>query len=313
MTGVWPARAMSRSGFGLSQIRIALEAGLTPRFRRLASLTGYAIMAVTIAWALANKGLGADLTVWDRVGDEVRRGIDPYYVAPLNGLNLFYAPPWALALGAVSWLPVPVVALGIFALELACLRYVAGSWLRVGYLGLIPITGGELVAGSFNLVIAAALAATLRGDSRLATLGALAKLSPVLAIRDWRRAAWVLGICFVITLPVAGWWLDWARQLAYASTLHLGFEVPVVGRWAVALALIGLAPRSRRIGVLAAALAIPGLYSYSLVLLYPLLVPAPAEAEAPAPAAVAVEPAWTPLGRTVRRPVLLGLAILRFP
>ncbi len=229
-------------------------------------------MAFTIAWALANKGLGADLTVWDRVGDEVRRGISPYYPAAINVQNFFYAPPLALLFAGVSWLPMPVLAIGVFALELASLRYLAGSWLRVGYLGLIPITGGELAAGQFNLVIAAGLAATLRGDSRLAVVGALAKLSPVLAIRDWRRAGIVLAILALATLPVGGWWLDWGRQLQYGSTLELGYPVPIVARFALALGLISFAPRSRRTGVLAAAIAIPGLYSYSLVLLYPLVM-----------------------------------------
>jgi hypothetical protein len=273
-TRTWPARAISRPGFGLSKIRLAIDAGLTPRFKRLASATGYGILAFTIAWALANKGLGADLTVWDRVGDQVRQGISPYYPASINVQNFFYAPPIALLFAAVSWLPVQVLALAVFAVELAALRYVAGSWLRVGYLGLIPITGGELAAGQFNLVIAAGLAATLRGDPRLAVVGALAKLSPVLAIRDWRRAAPALAVLALVTLPVAGWWLDWAGQLAYGSTLELGYPVPIVARLAVAIGLVAFAPRSRRTAVLAAAIAIPGLYSYALVLLYPLLMDA---------------------------------------
>jgi len=264
--------AVSRPGFGLSQIRIAFDAGWTPRVRRLFALTGYGIMAFTIGWALANKGLGADLTVWNRVGDEVRQGINPYYPAAINVQNFFYAPPLALLFAGVSWLPVPVLAVGVFALELAALRYIAGSWLRVGYLGLIPITGGELAAGQFNLVIAAGLTAAMRGDSRLALVGALAKLSPVFAIRDWRRSGVLLAVLVLFTLPVAGWWVDWARQLTYGSTLQLGYQVPEVARVAVAVGLVAFAPRSRRTGALAAAIAIPGLYSYSLVLLYPLVM-----------------------------------------
>jgi hypothetical protein len=248
-----------------------VRAGATPRVRLLAAALGYGITAVTIAWSLTQRGLGADLAVWDRVGDEVRAGIDPYYHAAINVQNFFYAPPLALVFGATSWLPIVVQAGCVFAIELVCLRYVAGSWMRVGYLGLIPITGGELVAGSFNFVIAAGLLASMRGDPRLTVIGALSKLSPVLAIRDWRRAIPITALALAVTIPVASWWASWVQELQYGATLGLGFPVPLVLRVAVALALVAWRPRSRRVGALAAAIAIPGLYSYSIVLLYPLL------------------------------------------
>ncbi len=261
-----PVAAAGRSGWKGN----TLARGLTPRVRILASLMGYGVTAFTIGWVLANRGLGADLAVWTRVGDEVRQGISPYHQVSALVLNFAYAPPWALAFGATSWLPgFPVL---VFLLELACLRYIAGSWLRVGYLGLIPITGGELAAGQFNLVIGAGLAAAMRGNSRLAVVGALAKLSPVLAIREWRRPLAVLLVCLAVTLPVAGWWFDWLRELQYLSALSIGFPIPVTLRLAVGLVILAVW-RSPRAGVLAAAVAVPSLTSYSVVLLYPLLSP----------------------------------------
>jgi len=248
-----------------------LSRGWTPRIRLLTSLVGYAVIAVTIAWAFANKGIGSDLTIWERAGADVRAGASPYYVTnPF--LMFFYSPPWALLFGATTWLPQPILIGLIFVIELASLRYIAGSWQRVGYLGLIPITGGELAASQFNLLVAAGLTAAMRDDGRLAVLGAFAKLSPALAIREWRQSVVVLAIGLAVTIPFAAWWVDWGRTLIYASSLEIGFQVPIVWRLALALVLIARWPRSRPIGALAAAIAIPGLYSYSIVLLYPLFV-----------------------------------------
>jgi hypothetical protein len=248
-----------------------LSRGWTPRIRLLTSIGGYAVMALTIAWAFSNKGVGTDLFTWERVGAEVRSGVSPYY-ATNPVLTFYYAPPWALIFGATTWLPQPVLIGLIFAIELASLRFIAGSWQRVGYFGLIPITGGELAASQFNLLVAAGIAMAMLGDGRLAVLTALAKLSPALAIREWRRSIVVLAVLVAVTIPVAAWWADWIRSLQYASSQDYGFPVPVVWRWALAGLLILRFPRSRPIGGLAAAIAIPGLYSYSLVLLYPLAV-----------------------------------------
>lgn len=237
--------------------------------RLLASLTGYGITIAVIAWSLANRGLAPDLAIWNRVGDQVRSGISPYgQDLPYNAL-FFYSPPWALAFGAVSWLPTALQALLVFALEVASLRYVAGSWLRVGYFGLCFVTGGELANGSFNLFLAASVLLAVRGDPWLAVIGALAKVSPALAIRQWRRAGLVLLACVLATLPVAGWWVDWVHQLQFASTLDIGFAIPEFIRLPLAIALMALW-RSPRARILAAAIAVPSLVIYSVVLLYPL-------------------------------------------
>lgn len=239
--------------------------------RLAASLTGYAITAWTIYWWLTTRGIGSDIHVWDRVGDQVWAGISPYSSALPWYELFFYAPPWALIWAGISWLPLEAQALTVFAVELAALRYIAGSWLRVGYLGLCFVTGGELMHGNINLVIAAGLTAAIRGDSRLATLGAMAKLSPVFAIREWRGPTVVLAAAFLLTLPIIGWWLEWGQQLAFASTQSIGFQVPYPLRLAVAGGIVVVFRRSWWSGCIAAAVAIPGLYVYSIVLLYPLV------------------------------------------
>jgi hypothetical protein len=222
-----------------------------------------------VAWSLADHGLAPDLAIWDRVGDQVRAGVSPYAQdLPYNAL-FFYSPPWALGFGVISWLPTALQALLVFALEAASLRYVAGSWLRVGYFGLCFVTGGELANGSFNLVLAAGMLKAVRGDPWLAVIGALAKVSPVLAIRNWRRAAVVLLACVLVTLPVAFWWIDWVRQLQFASNLDIGFGIPELIRVPLAIALIAVW-RSPRARILAAAIAVPSLTIYSVVLLYPV-------------------------------------------
>jgi len=241
-------------------------------FRLAASFSGYAITAFVIWWQLSRLGgLAPDLAIWDRVGDQVAQGVSPYGIdLPWQGL-FFYAPPWALGFALTSWLPIQIQAGLLFALEMVALRYVAGSWLRVGYLGLCPLTGAELANGSFNLVMAAAIASAVRGDGRAAAFMALAKFSPILAVRDWRRAAVVLLAAGIVTLPVAFWWRDWIQLLLYTNAHYaIGYPVPFVARLAVAIALMALVRRPWA-RALAAAIAVPALYSYSIVLLYALM------------------------------------------
>lgn len=246
------------------------------RYRLLASLTGYVVTAFVAWFVLFNHPgwAGRDLDVWMRAGDDVRAGISPYHSAPYVSA-FYYAPPWALFFGAITWLGKPAVWALIGLSELLALRYIAGSWLRVGYFGLCFLTGAELVSGAFNLVIAAALVAAIRGDSRFAVVAALAKLSPALAIREIRNAAKIVALLVILTLPVLAWWGDWVRQLMSASG-GIGaigyYEIPWVARAVVALGILATW-RSPRAGALAAAVAIPGLYAISVVLLYAAIAP----------------------------------------
>ena len=234
------------------------------------SIGGYLFAAFVFAW-LAGEGrftlASFDAGVWDRVGDQVRAGISPYAQTGAGGF--FYAPPWALAFALVSWLPQTLVAGGIIVAEIAALRYIGGSWLRVGYLCWCPFVPMELVTVQFNLVMAAALVAAVRGQPVPAVILGLAKLSPFLAIdvRDWRRAAVALVVIVAVTLPFVGLWVEWAGQLgrSYGTNLAPGsqFTIPFLPR----LAIAGVLVLTRRpwARVIAAVIAVPAIYNVTLV------------------------------------------------
>lgn len=240
------------------------------------SAGGYLILAGILWWGVSVGKFTltpGDALVWDRVGDEVRAGISPYYAVTGSG-GFYYAPPWAILWAVVSWLPVQVVAAVIMAVEAASLRYIAGSWLRVGYLCWLPLVAFELPSAQINLIMAAALAAAVRGDPRAAMLVAAAKLSPLLAIREnWRRAVPVAVLLVAVTLPVAGLWVDWIRQLTgtYGHNIAGGaqLDVPFLPRLLVALVLVATGRRWAR--VVGAVIATPALYWVSGVILLGLL------------------------------------------
>jgi hypothetical protein len=234
------------------------------------SIGGYLFAAFVFAW-LAGEGrftlVTSDVGVWDRVGDEMRAGVSPYAQAGMGGF--FYAPPWALAFALVSWLPVALVAAGIVGAEVAALRYIGGSWLRVGWLCWWPFVPMELVTVQFNLVMAAALVMAVRGRPVPAVVLGLAKLSPFLAIdvRDWRRAAVALVVIVAVTLPFAGLWIEWAGQLgrSYGTNIAPGsqFTIPFLPRLAVAGVLV--LTRRPWARVIAAVIAVPAIYNVTLV------------------------------------------------
>lgn len=266
---------------GVAEQALARWGTVRFRYRLAASLTGYAITAFVGWFLLTNHAgwAGRDVDVWMQVGADARAGVSPYGGDALAS-SFYYAPPWALLLGAATWLGKPLLWAVIALAEVLALRYIAGSWLRVGYFGLCFLTGAEIVSGAFNLVVAAGLAAAVRGDSRLAAFTALAKLSPALAVREMRGPAIVLAASLIVTLPVLGWWGDWVAELVRASsryTAAVGYhEIPFVARLVVSLAILALW-RSPRAGPLAAAVAIPGLYAISVVLLYALVAQPAAE------------------------------------
>lgn len=259
----------ARSGTWLRAVQTLPIPG--PRSRLALSVLGYFVTATVVALILLKtSGFGHDVAIWDRVGDQVRAGQSPYGLGYDPNLVFLYSPPWALIFAAVSWLPREVVVGGLLVLEVAAWRVCAGSWRRVGYLGLIPVFGFELAVGQINLLIAAAVALALRGDGRWAVVAALAKLSPVLAIREIRRPLIVLAICLAATLPVISLWADWFRQLTQAQTI-VAATVPYAARLAVALAL--LTTRRTWARGLAVVVAIPNPTANAYVLLAALLPP----------------------------------------
>jgi len=239
----------------------------------LLSLGGYALTLGILAWGFSTGAFhipGGDALIWDRVGDALRSGAEVYVRTPTLSDTFWYSPPWAVLFAVVSWLPVQVTALAIIVCEVASLRYIAGSWLRVGYLCWFPLVAFELPSSQFNLIMAAAIAAALRGDPRLAVVMGTAKLGPILAIRDgWRRAVPVGLLLCVVTIPWLGLWPAWVGHLmsSYGANLAPGATIliPFAPRLMVALALV-LYGRPWARG-LAAMVAVPSLYWVSAVML----------------------------------------------
>ena len=245
------------------------------------AIGGYAACAITMLLFTLFQPASfppTDAFVWQRVGDEVRSGISPYYAVAGTG-GFYYAPPFAILLAAVSWLPSPILPLLIVAAEVAALRYIAGSWRNVGLLCWFPFVARELVSVQWNLIMAATLLAAVRGRPQGAVLMAFAKLSPILAVspRDWRKVVVPLALA-VVVVPPPLWhlWADWLRLLAssYGQDIAPGMTlaIPFLPRLAVALVLAATGRPWARI--LAAIIAIPSLYPVSavaLVALWPLL------------------------------------------
>ena len=252
-----------------------------PRWLRLlsfgASAGGYSLFALVIVWLISVGRMvpgGGDVRdVYHAAGDALWSGRAVYtYIYP----PYFYSPPCTVILAALSRLPVTVEWVLINALNVAALRYVAGSWRRVGYmLWIIPIAW-ELMLGNINLLVAAAIVAAVRdGKTALPAALTFAKFSPVLAVdpRKWRPFAIWIVLGLAITLPWLYLWPEWIGQLSRARSNPIGWLIPVpfVVRLPVALALV--ATRTRLGRVSGAVLAIPALYYLSVVtLIAPLAI-----------------------------------------
>jgi hypothetical protein len=218
---------------------------------------------------------GGDAYIWDRVGDQLRDGITPYGFRANPSDSFIYAPPWAVAFAATSWLPVSVQAAILVVAKIASLRIIGGSWTGAAIACWFPLVAFDLVGGNFNLLVAAAIVAAVRGRPELAVATALAKLSPILAIHpsDWRRAAMTLAVAVIVTIPWLGLWIDWGAHLLEATGVSLGVQIPVPLWMRAALAVLLLIGRRPWMRALAAAIALPAFYWGSLVvLLAPLAV-----------------------------------------
>jgi hypothetical protein len=203
---------------------------------------------------------GGDTMLWDRTGDFLRAG-EPVYRQVSE--PFFYAPPVAVLLGALTWLPPAVLNLATTLIAIVSLRLIGGSWLAAGLVCWFPLTVFALVDGNVNLLIAASIVLAVRGDGRLAAMTALMKVSPAIVIRD-RRAVLVLAIAVAVTLPFLGLWPQWIGHMigAFGHTYGPMIPVPLFLRLAVAAPLLLGRPWMRALG---ASIAIPGLYWGSLV------------------------------------------------
>jgi hypothetical protein len=246
---------------GPSRVRVALAAG------------GVAFTAIQL---IVGTQMGifpippGDELIWDRVGDAVWTGAPIYYNAPVLTDSFWYAPPIAVLFATVSWLPLLAQHVLFTVLRIVSLRVIAGSWVGAGIACWFPLVAFELGGGNFNLLIAAGIVAAIGRRPELATIGAFAKLGPVLALdpRDWRRVAAVAAVLLAITLPWLHLWPEYATHLAANLSTPLGPQVPVSFpvRLVAAFVLL-LVVRAAWARALAATLAIPAFYWGSLVIL----------------------------------------------
>lgn len=260
-----------------------------PRWRRLALLAlsmggvAFTLLILVVGYRDGQFGGPNDYSkAFDPAGDAIRAGGNPYANGPP------YSPPVLLAFAAISWLPVPVASVLLLGAEVLALRYITGSWIGMGIAGWCPLLAFELVLGNINLIVGASIFAAVRGNTWAGVAGGFMKLSPALAIRDWRSAGWALLLVFVLTLPWLGLWVDWVHSLlATQSAGDLGplVPIPVPVR---AVAVVGLLlVRRPTATALACVLAVPAFHPQTLLLLIvPLAVwiraarPAPASGSA---------------------------------
>ncbi len=205
-------------------------------------------------------------------GNAFRSGGDPYALLS-DGTAFFYAPPWAAVFAlfpSAGWITVVIYGANVLAL-----RYIAGSWLAIGYLCWFPLVPWEAFVGNVNILMTAAIVAACSDRTWPAVMMAVAKFSPALAIspRHWRTAVLVLGAAVLLTMPRLDLWPLWVERVWWATAHPLGplVPIPLLVRLPVALALIAWQrPWSRALG---AALATPSFYWVSSVmLLAPVIV-----------------------------------------
>ncbi len=182
--------------------------------------------------------------------------------------------------------------------EVASLWYIAGSLKRLGWCLCLPLVAFDIPSGALNLVIAAAIAAALRGDPRAAVVMGAAKLSPLLAIdlRQWRPVVITGFVLVAVSLPWAGLWFDWVRQLVGTFGLAIGdpaarIDIPFIPRLLVAIALWATGRRWAR-GI-AAIIATPALWWASGVMLLGLV---PRIGDPGAARTLRFRPSWPPPG-----------------
>jgi hypothetical protein len=253
------------------------------------ALSGY-VVAVLMLGVWGVDRYPGDALVWDRVGDEMRAGINPYYA---SDRGFYYAPPLAVLLALVTWTPVWLQAGVLLAANLGAIRYMAGSWTGLGWWLLFPVVDMELTGGQVNFLMGAAILAAVRGVPWAAIVMAAAKVTPILAVdrRQWRQVLVGGFLVCLVSLPALGLWSEWINQLVSHFGVNIGgpdeLQFPLIPRVAVALALVALdRPWSRMV---AAIIALPTLYWTTLLLFLAVPWPRPR----------LVAPRWA--GRLARR------------
>jgi hypothetical protein len=238
-----------------------------------ASVTGAGLTIIAVA-QLYPSGLtaGVDLIAYIRAGTAIREG-GPVYTSGIATTAAFlYPPTWAVLFAPLSLLPGALLQVAIMALDVLVIRYVLGSWLAVGLMGLYPLTWFGLGSGNVDILIAGAIVAAWKGSSVPLAVMTFTKITPAFAL-DLRRIREFAIACLIlvaITIPWFGLWPEYARFLASQPAVA-GTIVPIPWFVRLPFALVLLVPRRPWTSALAAIVAIPNWYWYtSLILIAPL-------------------------------------------
>jgi hypothetical protein len=195
----------------------------------------------------------------------------PVYGGDAVFLAFRYAPPWAVLLAPLSLLDPIMFSVLLLVGQLAALRWVAGSWTTTGLLGWLPFVWRAIGTGNIDLLMMAAIYAgmlKLVGSGAAGTLFAMAKFSPIIAVRRWREAAVAATLLVAITIPWLELWAPWwERQVSTPGNLEMW--IPILPRIPVVALLLVLGVRRPWARAAAAGLATPAFYFHSVVLLFP--------------------------------------------
>jgi hypothetical protein len=242
-----------------------------------ASVMGYVLGFWTLLehGILSRGGAGAiDVLAYWTAGRSLLDG-GSVYALPVGGFTAYLYPPVFVQLvSPFSLLPLDAFVWAWRALEVGCLRVAVGSWRNAGLAILFwPPVVTELDAGNVHLIVAAAVAMSIRGDARALVPAALTKFASLAAvpaaIRLDRRGLLVgagvaLVACAVSIALAPQLWSDYLAFITRATEPHsdwfnLGALIWTPLRLAIAA------------GFALAALAWPRLSAVAVTLAYPVL------------------------------------------
>ena len=201
---------------------------------------------------------------------------DPYAVK--EGFGAFhYAPPLVWLVGPLKVVPWPLAYWLWFGVLMLVLVWLARDW-ALAWMAFPPVAS-ELFHGNIHLLIAAALALSLRRPVAYWFL-ALSKVSPGVTVlwylvrREWRSLAVAVGgaglvvaVAFLISpTPWFAWLTHISSEANHAPNL---IEIPLAARLPFAALLVVYAARTNRTWILAPAvvLSLPLLWFHGLSVL----------------------------------------------
>lgn len=269
-------------------LREAAESPRVAPFLNIAAVVGFLVAAaILLGRGTVETGGdgGGDAAAYWRAGHAILDGTSPYGRGVGEWFSYLYPPVFAQLIAPLSALPFVVFLWLWRAAELACLRYIVGSWRAVGIslIAWLPLLV-EIDNGNVHLFIAAAVVLAIHSDGRSLGLVALSKFAalaafPVAWQRDRRGV--LLGLALAGSLAATSvaaspqMWSDYIIFLGQAQEptgwYNVGSFIWTPLRLAVALALALAAWRWPRLAVPAVTLALPVLWLHGLSILIGLV------------------------------------------